>query len=71
MPVITVQMLSGRTAAQKSDFIQQVAEVAMRMLDVPERAITIVLNEVAPESWGAGSKTMAALRSKPPGALAT
>ncbi len=69
MPVISVQMLSGRTAAQKSAFIQQVAEVAMRTLDVPERAITIVLTETDPESWGVGAKTMAAMRAVPPGAL--
>ncbi len=63
MPVITVQMLRGRTPAQKSSFIKQVAEVAMRTLDVPEHAITIVLQEAHPEDWGAGSRTIAEIRA--------
>jgi 4-oxalocrotonate tautomerase len=66
MPVITVQMLSGRTPAQKQSFIKQVAEVAVRTLDVPERAVTIVLMESSPEDWGVGGKTMAEIRSAPP-----
>ena len=67
MPIITVQMLSGRTAAQTSEFIKQVAEVAMRTLDVPERAITIAMTEVSPDAWGVGSKTMAEIRAAAPG----
>ena len=63
MPVISVQMLAGRSAAQKSAFIHEVAEVAMRTLDVPERAITIIMTDVAPDSWGSGGKTMAELRA--------
>ena len=66
MPVITVHMLSGRSAAQKKSFIEEVAAVAMRTLDVPERAITIVLNEVQPDSWGAGGRTMAEIRAAQP-----
>lgn len=68
MPVISVQMLSGRTADQKSAFIQQVTDVAVRTLDVPERAVVIVLTEASPEGWGVAGKTMAAMRAAPPGA---
>ena len=39
MPVINVQMLSGRSAVQKKSFIEEVATVAMRTLGVPEQAV--------------------------------
>ncbi len=69
MPVITVQMLSGRTPEQKRSFIRQVAEIAVDTLDVPARAVTIVIAESSPDDWGVGGKTMTELRSKSPGAL--
>jgi 4-oxalocrotonate tautomerase len=64
MPIIQVHLLNGRSAAQKKAFIEEVAAVAMRTLAVPERAVTIVLTEVAPDSWGAGARTMADIRSE-------
>jgi 4-oxalocrotonate tautomerase len=66
MPIISVQMLSGRTAAQKSAFIKQVADIAVHTLEVPERAVTIVLTEVSAENWGVGGRTMAEQRATPP-----
>lgn len=63
MPLINVHLLSGRSAAQKKAFIEQVAEVAMRTLAVPEQAITIVMNDVPAESWGSGTRTMADIRA--------
>ena len=68
MPVINVQMLSGRTPEQKRSFIKQVAEIAVKTLDVPARAVTIVITESSPDDWGVGGTTMAELRSRPPGA---
>lgn len=68
MPVICVHLLSGRTAAQKSAFIHEVTALAVRTLDVPERAVTVVLNEASPDGWGVGGKTMTELRASSPGA---
>jgi 4-oxalocrotonate tautomerase len=63
MPIINVQLLRGRTAAQKSTFIKEVATVAMRTLEVPEHAVRIVLSEVEPEDWGVGTRTMVEFRA--------
>lgn len=63
MPVINVQLVSGRTPDQKSAFIKEVAQVAMRILEVPESAVTIILSEVQPEHWGVGSRTMTEVRA--------
>lgn len=62
MPIINVQMLTGRTAVQKRAFIEQLAQAAMKALDVPEQAITIVLTEVSPDDWGVGTRSMTELR---------
>lgn len=62
MPIINVQMLTGRTATQKTAFIEQLAQAAIKTLDVPEQAITIVLTEVSPDDWAAGSRNMTELR---------
>lgn len=64
MPVINVQMLAGRTAAQKNDFMKEVAAVAQRTLHVPEHAVTIILNEVEHDHWSVGPSTMKEIRSR-------
>lgn len=59
MPVINIQILSGRTAAQKSALIAALAETSMRTLEIPEEAIRVLLIEIPPENWGVGSRTIA------------
>ncbi len=66
MPIINVHMLAGRSPAQKKAFIKEVAAVAMRTLDVPEHAVTIVLTDVPAEQWGAGTRTIADIRAAQP-----
>jgi len=59
MPMINVQMLSGRTASQKADLIKELADATIRALGVPEEAVRILLTEVEPEHWGIGSRSKA------------
>jgi len=63
MPVINVQMLRGRTAQQKKDFMVEVASVAMRTLQVPSHAVVILITEVEPEDWSVGERSMFEIRS--------
>ena len=65
MPIITVQMLEGRTPAQKRNLIEALGQAAVKMIDVPEEAVRVILTEVAPEHWGVGSRSMADLRNAP------
>jgi 4-oxalocrotonate tautomerase len=55
MPIINVQMLSGRTAEQKQQLIRELAEGTIRALGVSEQAIRILLTEVEPQHWGVGT----------------
>ena len=65
MPLINIQMLSGRTPEQKNALMERVAQATVDTLGVPEEAIRIVLSEVAPEHWGIGARSMAALKLAP------
>lgn len=65
MPIISVQMLQGRSLAQKELFIKKVCEVAVQTLNVPERAVLIVLTEVNDENWGVAGATMAKIKATP------
>ena len=52
MPIIQVQMLTGRSREQKRTFIEKVAEITIQTLEVPEHAIRIVITEVEPDGRG-------------------
>ena len=51
MPVITVQMLTGRTAQQKKDLTMTLAKECARICGISVQAVKVVLQEIAPENW--------------------
>ncbi|KTE39317.1 MULTISPECIES: tautomerase family protein [unclassified Sphingopyxis] len=59
MPIINASILAGRTAAQKSALIRELAEGAQRALGVREEQVRVVITEVAPEHWGVGTRSKA------------
>ncbi|HEX7784459.1 MAG TPA: 2-hydroxymuconate tautomerase family protein [Sphingobium sp.] len=59
MPIITVNMLSGRNRSQKANLVRALADAAVETLGVPLTSVRIILNEVPPEHWGIGSETKA------------
>ena len=59
MPIITVNLLTGRDQAKKSALIREVADAAVRTLGVPLASVRVILNEVPPEHWGIGNETKA------------
>lgn len=59
MPLITVQILEGRSEAQKRRLMQGLARAAMEALDVSEQSVRVILTEVPPLHWGVGLKTRA------------
>ena len=61
MPIITVNLLSGRTSSQKEALVRELAEGTVRALGVSDQSIRIILNEIEPNHWAIGSKTKAAL----------
>jgi len=59
MPIITVNLLTGRDAETKRALIREVAEAAIRALDAPPASVRVIINEVPPEHWGIGNETKA------------
>lgn len=59
MPIINVQLLSGRTPTQKASLIRELADGAVRALGVPEASVRVLLSEVSPEHWGIGARSKA------------
>jgi 4-oxalocrotonate tautomerase len=59
MPIITVNLLTGRDQAKKSALIQEIADAVVRTLNVPLASIRVILTEVPPEHWGIGNETKA------------
>lgn len=61
MPIITVNLLTGRDVARKRALVRELADAAVRALDVPLASVRVILNEVPPEHWGIGNETKADL----------
>ena len=59
MPIISVQMLCGRTPEQKGALIKELAEATVRTLGVSEQSVRVILTEIEPEHWGIGTKSKA------------
>jgi 4-oxalocrotonate tautomerase len=59
MPIISIQLIRGRTPEQKRALIKELAEAAVRALGAPEQSVRVILTEIEPEHWGIGTKTKA------------
>lgn len=51
MPMVTVQMLSGRSAAQKKDLAESLARETARAVGCPLEAVTVAIHEAPAENW--------------------
>lgn len=61
MPIISVQLIRGRTAEQKAALMRELALAATRTVDVAEASVRVILTEVDAEHWGIGTRTKAAI----------
>ena len=56
MPVITVQMWEGRSKGQKRELVEVLTRETARIIDCPEEAVQIILQDVKVENWGLGGR---------------
>lgn len=54
MPIIEVNMLTGRTADQKRRLIKELSLLVSEILEVPNEKVRVIIREVPPEHWGIG-----------------
>lgn len=59
MPIISVQLIKGRTSEQKVALIKELAEAAVRALGAPEQSVRVILTEIDAEHWGIGTQSKA------------
>jgi 4-oxalocrotonate tautomerase len=56
MPIIRVELSPGRSAAQKTQFMQQVTQLTVELLKCPIESVDVMFVEIAPTQWAHGGK---------------
>ena len=51
MPIISVDMLKGRTIEQKRDMVKEITEVVARTANCPKEAVKIIIREMEFENF--------------------
>jgi 4-oxalocrotonate tautomerase len=58
MPVINVNMLTGRTKEQKQQIVAGITDVMVNVAGAKKEGIVVVINETSPENYGLGGELM-------------
>ncbi len=61
MPMITVQMLPGRTAAQKAELVSRLTDVFLDTCGTPNQpkaGVWVLIEEVPAEHWAIGGELL-------------
>jgi len=58
MPIIRLEMLAGRTIAQKRELVEVLTRETARIAGSSPASIFVVIEDVAKENWGAGGKLL-------------
>lgn len=61
MPIITVQMMEGRSLEQKASLIAELTEATNRAVGAPVESVRVILQEIPKTDFGIGGKTAKAL----------
>ncbi len=56
MPVIHVEMFSGRDTETKKQLVQKLTEAYVEVCDISPDAITIILSDVDKSDWAKGGQ---------------
>ncbi len=59
MPIIRVEMLEGRSVAQKRELVEILTRETARITACPAEAVTVVIEDVAKENWGVAGRLVA------------
>ena len=52
MPIVTVQMLTGRTVSQKEALIKEVTDSVVKTTGAKKEDVTVVIEEMKKENYG-------------------
>jgi 4-oxalocrotonate tautomerase len=62
MPVVQVNLKSGRTVEQKREIVRRMTDVLVEVCDAAEERVHVIINEVDEDSWGRGGKLLLDLK---------
>ena len=54
MPIITINLLEGRTDEQKERLIHEVTEACHRAIDAPRDSVRIIITDMRKQHYGVG-----------------
>ena len=69
MPFVNVKITTGASTEQKEELIAQMTQVLVDVLGKNPASTHVVIEEIEPDSWGVGGKTVAELRASGSGAV--
>jgi len=52
MPIVTINILEGRTKEQKTNLIKNVSTAVIETLTVPSESVRVIINEMPFENYG-------------------
>lgn len=56
MPILRVETWSGISKEKKKDFVESLTRETMRILGCAPEAVTVIIDEVDKENWGAAGE---------------
>ena len=56
MPVVKIDMWSGRNEEQKEKIIKKVTEAIVESCGCPKEAVTVVIDDIQKENWGSAGE---------------
>jgi 4-oxalocrotonate tautomerase len=64
MPVIIVEMYTGRTAGQKAALAEKLTEGTVEILGVRPDQVRVIIHDLPKEDYAVGGKTIAELQGE-------
>lgn len=58
MPIVTVQMIEGRTDEQKKALVESVTNSVTENTGAPKEAVTVVIEEINKQNYGVAGKRL-------------
>jgi len=56
MPIVRVELWSGRTAEQKAELAKAITDAVCRIVNCPPEATYVVFTDIQKENWAQGGK---------------
>lgn len=56
MPILRVETWAGLPKEKKQDLVESLTREAVRILDCPPEVVSVIIDEVPKENWGAAGQ---------------